>query len=188
MSILKIARMGHPVLRMQAEAVQDPADPEIRRLVDDMVETMLDANGRGLAANQVHVPKQVVVYIPPGEDGEDEGSDEEEGDGGAPTVTVLINPQLEALTEELEDGWEGCLSVPDMRGIVPRATRVRLRATAIDGSAIDEELTGFHARVVQHECDHLKGILYPMRMHNLGSLMFETELQHYVASDDEGDG
>ncbi|MDA0653849.1 MAG: peptide deformylase, partial [Proteobacteria bacterium] len=161
MSILKIARMGHPVLRVQAEAVEDPTEPEIRRLVGDMIETMLDANGRGLAANQVHVPKQVVVYIPPG----DEDDDEEEGDGGAHEVAVLINPQLEPLTEELEDGWEGCLSVPDMRGIVPRATRVRLRATGLDGSAIDQELAGFHARVVQHECDHLKGILYPMRMH-----------------------
>lgn len=174
MSILKIARMGHPVLRVCAEAVEDPADPEIVRLVADMVETMTDANGRGLAANQVYVPKQVVVYIPP--------RDDEEGDEeGDIKVVVLINPRIEALSEETEDGWEGCLSLPELCGIVPRITRIRLRAIAADGSAIDRELSGYHARVVQHECDHLNGILYPMRMRDLSSLMFDSEVSHLAS-------
>lgn len=193
MSILKIARMGHPVLRTRALAVEDPADPEIVRLVADMIETMMDAHGRGLAANQVHVLKRVVVYIIPPDDEEDEEDEEDEAEEeGALEVAVLINPEIEALTEETEDFWEGCLSVPEMRGIVPRLTHIRLRALGLDGSAIDQELSGFHARVVQHECDHLNGILYPMRMRDLGSLMFESEIHHQRAAsaekDDDGEG
>jgi len=174
LSILKIARMGHPVLRGRAEAIDDPADPEIVRLVADMVETMMDANGRGLAANQVYVQKQVVVYIPPRDN--EEGDEEDDVE-----VVVLINPRIEALSEETEDGWEGCLSLPELCGIVPRITRVRLRAIAADGSAIDQELSGYHARVVQHECDHLNGILYPMRMRDLSSLMFDSEVSHLAS-------
>lgn len=181
MSILKIARMGHPVLRARAEEVEDLGDPEISQLVDNMIETMVDAHGRGLAANQVHVLKRVVIYIPPTDD-----ENMEEGEEPA-EVRVLINPELEKLTEETEEGWEGCLSVPEMRGVVPRVKRVRLRAMSHNGTAIDEELSGYHARVVQHECDHLNGILYPMRMRNLGTLMFDSEWPHWSASSQENE-
>src|SRR5476649_1435140 len=115
MAILKIARMGHPVLAAKAQAVANPAAPEIRRLVADMVETMIDANGAGLAAPQVHVPLRVVVFQAPGDRTEDGVAAEEMFDHTAP-LTVLINPVLEILNPEVEGGWEGCLSVPGLRG------------------------------------------------------------------------
>ena len=179
MSILKIALMGHPVLLQPAEPVDDPRSPEVARLVADMVETLKDVRGRGLAAPQVHVGKRVVVFYAPSE------NDEESPERPEP-LTVLINPEIEILTEEEEDGWEGCLSVPGMRGVVPRATRVRYRGVDLAGAPIDWEVTGHHARVVQHECDHLDGILYPMRMEDLGLLVFESELPHFMAMAAEG--
>ena len=181
MSILKIALMGHPVLLQPAEPVDDPRSPEIARLVADMVETLEDVRGRGLAAPQVHVSKRVVVFYTSLQ--EDEDTPE-----GPETLTVLINPEIEVLTEEDEDGWEGCLSVPSMRGVVRRATRVRYRGVDLTGAPIEREATGHHARVVQHECDHLDGILYPMRMEDLGLLLFESELPHFMAMAAEGAG
>lgn len=181
MSILKIARMGHPVLRARAEEVKDLADPEISQLVDNMIETMVDAHGRGLAANQVHVLKRIIIYIPPS-DNENTEEDEE-----LKEVRILINPVLEKLTDETEEGWEGCLSVPEMRGVVPRFKRIHLQALTRSGVAIDEELSGYHARVVQHECDHLNGILYPMRMKKLDTLMFDSEWPHWMASEQDNE-
>jgi len=173
MAILKLARMGHPVLRAKAETVADPASPEIRALVADMIETMADAGGTGLAAPQVHVPKRVVILRVP-----------ETRLSGRPLdtaldLTALINPAIEILTDEEELGWEGCLSVPGMKGAVPRATRIRYRATGLDGKTIERVAEGFHARVVQHECDHLDGILYPQRMTDLRYLMFLEEGARY---------
>jgi peptide deformylase len=169
MAILKIARMGHPVLREKAAAVADPAAPEIRDLVADMIETMRDAGGTGLAAPQVHVPRRVVIF----EVGEARLT-------GRPldrpqALTVLINPVLEPLTAETELGWEGCLSVPGLKGVVQRFTRLRYRGVGLDGQTIDRTVEGFHARVLQHECDHLDGILYPQRMTDLRLLMFLEE-------------
>ena len=179
MAILKIARMGHPVLRRPAQPIADPAGAEVRRLIGDMVETMADAEGLGLAAPQVHVPARLVIFqVPPEADETDEEQPE------AP-LHVLINPSVEPLTEEMELGWEGCLSVPGLRGRVPRYTAVRYRATAPDGGALGGECEGMLARVVQHECDHLDGILYPMRMRDLSDLVFESEFKYRAAAEDE---
>ncbi len=174
MAILKIARMGHPVLRQAANPVEDPAAPQIRGLIRNMVETMQDADGAGLAAPQVHIPLRVVVFHVP------EDPSDDDGEPTPPQLTVLINPEIEALTEETELGWEGCLSVPGLIGAVPRFTKIRYAGFAPDGSRIEREAEGFHARVVQHECDHLDGILYPQRMTDLSLLLFQEELKHGV--------
>ena len=186
MAILKIARMGHPVLQAPAEAVADAGAPEITRLIADMIETMADAAGAGLAAPQVHVPKRVVIFHLPegragngGEGGED-GNGGEGGNGGPRPPTVLINPVVEPLDDEVEVDWEGCLSLPDMIGAVPRYVRIRYRALNPDGEAIERTAEGFHARVVQHECDHLDGILYPMRMPDLTLFGFAEEMRRHV--------
>jgi len=174
MAILKIARMGHPVLRQAAKPVEDPTAPRIRALIRNMVETMRDANGAGLAAPQVHVPLRVVIFhVPEDRAGED--------DGAAPQpLTVVINPEIEPLTADTELGWEGCLSVPGLVGAVPRYTKIRYAGVGPDGSRVEREAEGFHARVVQHECDHLDGILYPQRMTDLSLLLFQEELRHGV--------
>ena len=179
MAILKIARMGHPVLATPARAVADPRAPEIRRLVNDMVETMMDANGAGLAAPQVHVPLRIVVFQAP--DGRtDPGLAEEERFDHTAPLTVLINPQIEIVGAELEGGWEGCLSVPGLRGFVERPFHIRYRGFDLDGKQVARTAKGFHARVVQHECDHLDGRLYPSRMADLGKLIFESEARHWA--------
>lgn len=175
MAILKIARMGHPVLRRVADPVKDPTAPEIRQLVLDMIDTMADADGVGLAAPQVHVPLQLVIFqVPETRLAEGETPDP---DGGK--IQVLINPVLEPIGDEQESGWEGCLSVPGLRGVVPRWKKLRYTAVGINGEKIVREVEGFHARVVQHECDHLTGMLYPMRMPDLSLLGFESEMSRY---------
>ncbi len=179
MAILKIARMGHPVLARQAAVVPDPSAPEIRRLVADLIETMADANGAGLAAPQVHIPLRVVVFQAPGERTEDGLSDEERFDHTAP-LTVLINPEIEIVDARLEGGWEGCLSVPGLRGFVERPAHIRYRGVDHEGRKIERIAKGFHARVVQHECDHLEGILYPQRMGDLTKFIFESEARHWT--------
>lgn len=182
MAILKIARMGHPVLRKPAREIADPTAREIQILVRDMIETMEDADGAGLAAPQVHVPLRLVMFHVPSERAE------HEGDTAPVPLTVLINPVLEPLTEEKELGWEGCLSVPGLIGAVPRFTRMRYSGFAPDGSRIERVADGFHARVVQHECDHLDGVLYPQRMTDLSLLMFREELGRYGADGEGGAG
>jgi len=187
MAILKIAKMGHPVLSKSAEMVDKAVDPGISSLVSDMVETLIDANGTGLAAPQVHVSKRVVIFQAPAERSEAKVEAEERFEDTAP-LTVLINPEIEFLTEETEYGWEGCLSVPGMRGLVPRCTHIRYKGLDTEGEKIDREATGFHARVVQHECDHLDGILYPQRMTDLADLIFESEFRHRLRMAAEMDG
>jgi peptide deformylase len=173
MALLKIARMGHPVLRDAASIVQDPTAAWVRRLADDMVETMEDAGGTGIAAPQVHQPFRIVVFRVAGDR-------LTELPGDVPQdLTVLVNPVVETLGEERVLGWEGCLSVPGLRGVVPRHLRVRYRGTGLDGEVIEREVEGFHARVVQHECDHLEGILYPQRMTDHRLLVFLEELQRH---------
>ena len=179
MAILKIARMGHPVLAQRAQEVADPAAPEIRRLVADMVETMIDANGAGLAAPQVHVPLRVVVFQAPDGRSDPGLSEEERFDHTAP-LTVLINPQIEIIGAAMEGGWEGCLSVPGLRGFVERPFHIRYRGVDHEGRPVARTAKGFHARVVQHECDHLDGRLYPSRMTDLGKLIFESEARHWA--------
>lgn len=172
MAILKIARMGHPVLRQVAESIPDADSPDILALLDDMVDTMDDADGTGLAAPQVHVPLRAVVYFVSA------GRRKDDEEGGDVPLTALINPEIEPLTDEIAYDWEGCLSVPGMLGLVPRVTKIRLRAETPDGTGIDQEISGFHARVVQHECDHLDGVLYLQRMDDLSLLLFREELRH----------
>ncbi|CAH0247206.1 peptide deformylase [Roseomonas sp. CECT 9278] len=159
MAILKIARMGHPILLERAAAVADPTDPEIRRLVADMAATMEDAGGIGLAAPQVHVGLRLFVW--------------RTGAGG---VSALINPVLEPVGEETEAAFEGCLSIPGLRGAVRRPARIRFRGLDIAGQPVDGEAAGLVARVMQHETDHLDGVLYPMRMEDLSQFGFTEEL------------
>jgi len=182
MAIRKIARMGHPILRGKARRVEDPRDPEVQRLIADMIETMIDANGAGLAAPQVYVPLRLVIFqAPPDRAVADEADAEEAFDHTAP-LTVLINPFIEVQSAEMQPGWEGCLSVPGLRGMVPRFTHIRYTGVDQYGAPIAREARGFHARVVQHEVDHLDGVLYPARMRDLGQLIFESEMPHIIAA------
>lgn len=189
MAILKIARMGHPVLRRRADPVADPTAPEIARLVADMLETMDDAHGVGLAAPQVHVPLRLLAFkVPPERLGEGETLPADFA-AGRDKPMVLINPVLEALPgpsgqPEFESGWEACLSVPGFRGVVRRVTKLRYKAWGLDGQPFIREASGFHARVVQHEYDHLDGVLYPQRMKDLSLLGFEEEMARYPLGGD----
>ena len=180
MTILMIARMGHPVLSAPAKSVTDPGASEVRRLIDDMLETMVDADGTGLAAPQVYVPLRVAIFYI--ERDRQDPDDEESTDGDneqrplAVPLTVLINPEWNPLGDEKVSSVEGCLSVPGLMGQVPRYTRIAYRGLSPDGHEITREAEGFHARVVQHELDHLDGILYPQRMTDVSSLVFTSEV------------
>ena len=169
MAIRKIALMGQPVLKEVAKPVDDPGSPEIRRLVADMLETMIDAEGLGLAAPQVYEPVRLVMFAVPADRFK-------EGEEGAVPLTVLINPVVEPTDEEMVEGTEACLSLPGLAGSVPRYRHIRYTGMTPDGESVAREASGYHARVVQHECDHLDGILYPMRMDDLSSLSFVSEL------------
>lgn len=183
MAILKIARMGHPVLSRPAEPVADPTAPEVARLVEDMIDTLADAGGVGLAAPQVHVPLRLVIFHVPearaaAERYREAGlSEKPEGEEGPVALTVLVNPVIEPLGDDRNEAYEGCLSLPGMMGLVPRFTRIRYRGLGLDGEAVERIARGFHARVVQHECDHLDGVLYPMRMDDLSRFGFADEMR-----------
>lgn len=171
------------MLREVAKPVADPTSAQVRGLIQSMVETMMDADGAGLAAPQVHMPVRLVIFQASPERSTEPDDGEEHFDHTAP-LTVLINPEIEFLTEETELGMEGCLSVPGLRGLVPRCTHIRYSGVNEKGEPINREARGFHARVVLHECDHLDGILYPQRMEDLSQLLFESELKHYAEPDD----
>lgn len=175
MAIRKIARMGHPVLMEPAKPVSDPTMPEIRLILRDMIDTMIDAKGAGLAAPQIYEPLRMVIFEAPKIRAQAEAGDSEPDLAAYAPRTVLINPEIEILTEDTAPGWEGCLSVPGLRGLVPRYTYLRYRGVNEDGEPIEREARGFHARVVQHECDHLDGVLFPQRMRDMRSLVFESE-------------
>ncbi|CAG9180958.1 peptide deformylase [Cupriavidus respiraculi] len=166
--IRDILKMGDPRLLQPARPVTRFNTPELRNLIDDMFDTMDHANGAGLAAPQIGVDLQVVIF----------GFDRNPRYPDAPTVpkTVLINPELTPLSDEMEDGWEGCLSVPGLRGVVPRHTSLRYSGFDLMGNRIERVADGFHARVVQHECDHLQGILYPMRVRDFSRFGFTEVL------------
>lgn len=183
MAILKIARMGHPLLARRADPVTNPSDPEVRRLVADMIETMEDAQGAGLAAPQVHVPLRVVVFQAPSDRAEGKLSESERYDHTAP-LTVLINPAIEILDPAPDGGWEGCLSVPGLRGWVERPSHIRYAGYDTEGRRVVRVAKGFHARVVQHECDHLEGVLYPQRMKDMRKLLFESEIQYWLEKEE----
>ena len=176
MALLKIARMGHPVLLARAEPVRDPTAPAIAQLIEDMIETMHDASGAGLAAPQVHVPLRVFVYHVPAQ--------RSAGENDPPrAVDALINPVLTPIGDEMATHTEGCLSIPGLRGAVPRPARVRYEGLDRHGRPVSGEASGFLALVLQHEQDHLDGILYPMRMTDLSRLGYETEYARYGVGD-----
>jgi len=177
MAILKIARMGHPVLSQTAAAVADPTDPGVHRLIGDMLETLEDIAGLGLAAPQVHVSERVVIFHVPAARAE-----AAPGENDPVEMTILINPEIEAIGDDMRYGWEGCLSVPGLRGLVSRHHRICYRGMTPSGAAIEREAEGMHARVVQHECDHLDGVLYPQRMTDMRWLVFESELKYALAA------
>ena len=168
MAVREILKMGHPLLLQRARPIEDLYSPELQILLKDMFDTMAAANGAGLAAPQIGVSLRVVIF---GVQANSRYPDAEM----VPT-TVLINPEIEAMGEEQDYGWEGCLSIPSMRGLVPRHSRIRYRGYNQHGESIEREAEGFHARVVQHECDHLDGKLYPFRMEDLSTFGFEAEL------------
>ena len=182
MAVLKVAHLGHPILRQVAEPVppESIGAPEIQRLIEDMFETMAEHDGAGLAAPQVHVSRRIVIY------GVEENPRYPDAD--AVPTTVLINPKITPVGSEQDEDWEGCLSVPDLRGKVPRFTRIRVEAWGRDGKPLRFAADGFHARVVQHECDHLDGTVYLDRMRSMATLSFLPEFQRYqLGGEPDGD-
>jgi peptide deformylase len=175
MSILKVARMGHPVLRERARLLTkaDLRDPLVQKLFDDMIDTMHEYSGVGLAAPQVHEGLRVFVALL------DTGAESE--------AAIVVNPEIAPLSDSTEEGWEGCLSIPDVRGLVPRFVDVTLSGLDRQGRAIQMELKGFPARVAQHETDHLDGVLFFDRMTSLESLAYLEEYQRYHAKGKDED-
>ena len=176
MSILKVSRMGHPVLRKRARLLDkaDVRNPIVQKLIDDMVETMHEYHGVGLAAPQVHESLRVFVALL-----------DEEPDAKT-QATVVINPEIVPAGEDMEDGWEGCLSIPDIRGMVPRHVEIDVKGLDRHGKSIALRLRGFPARVAQHETDHLDGILFFDRMRSMETLTFLEEFSKYWTSGDDG--
>jgi peptide deformylase len=174
MSILKVARMGHPVLRARARAL-DPTEirsAQIQKLIDDMFDTMLEYQGVGLAAPQVHESLRLFVAGFPPDDEEEKGAERF-------PLTVLINPEITPIGNTVVEDWEGCLSIPDIRGRVPRAQEVAVRAYDRQGKRVELRARGFTARVMQHETDHLDGVLFFDRMSSFKSLTFLEEFGRY---------
>src|SRR5215831_16937736 len=168
MAIRPVLKMGDPILLQQAKPVETFDTPELHALLVDMHDTMASLNGAGLAAPQIGVSLQVVIF--------GVGANPRYPDAESVPYTVLLNPKLSAQNEEFEDGWEGCLSVPGMRGLVPRYKTLRYQGRDQFGKEIDRTVSGFHARVVQHEVDHLLGILYPMRIRDMRFFGFSETL------------
>jgi peptide deformylase len=175
MSILKVARMGHPVLRQRGRPLEssDLRSPRVQKLIDDMIDTMREYNGVGLAAPQVHESLRLFVALLSDEPDE------------KTTAVVIVNPEILANGNARQEGWEGCLSIPDIRGLVPRLTDITVRALDRDGRPIEMRLKDFPARVVQHETDHLDGVLFFDRMTSMQSLTYLDEYSRYHADDDD---
>jgi len=168
MAVRRVLKMGDPLLYRKAEPVKGFNTPELDGLVADMFDTMAALNGAGLAAPQIGVSQRVVIF--------NVESNPRYPDVEPVPTTVLINPILTPIGDEMEEGWEGCLSVPGLRGLVTRHKSLRYTGFDQHGTPIDRTVSGFHARVVQHECDHLDGILYPMRLRDIRLLGFEDAL------------
>jgi peptide deformylase len=173
MSILKVARMGHPVLRERGRPLEtsELRSPRVQKLIDDLIDTMREYNGVGLAAPQVH--ESVRLFVALLADDPDEGT----------SAVVIVNPEIVSNTSARQEGWEGCLSIPDIRGLVPRFTDITVKALDRDGRPIELRLRDFPARVVQHETDHLDGVLFFDRMTSMQSLTYLEEYSRYHADD-----
>ena len=171
MAVRTVIRMGHPVLRRVADPVTRFDTRELHALVADLWDTMHASGGIGIAAPQIAVPRRVVVFGL-GERGDEAGC----GRPAPIPPTVLVNPVIEPLADAMADGWEACLSVPGLRGVVPRYTRIRYTGFDAFGNRIEREVEDYHARVVQHECDHLDGVLYPSRIRDMSTFGFDAEL------------
>ena len=169
MSILKIAKLGHPILLKKANKVKEIGSEKIKKIVYNMSETMLDAKGFGLAAPQIHISSRIIIFQNP--DIQNEESKVE--------ITALINPILENISEETNDNWEGCLSIPGMVGLVKRYSKIKYSGFDLEGNTITKEASDLHARIVQHELDHLNGILYTNRLVHKDAFGFENEIDRY---------
>lgn len=173
MAVLPVLRMGNPLLLQKAKPVTAFGTAELDALIEDMEDTMAHMSGAGLAAPQIGVGLRVVIF---GQKEETAVKNERYPDADIVPYTVLINPVLTIIDDEKEDGWEGCLSVPGMRGLVPRHTKLKYAGFDQFGNPIERVVSGFHARVVQHECDHLDGVLYPMKMPDLSNFGYIDEI------------
>jgi peptide deformylase len=173
MAILKVARLGHPVLRKLTTAVspREMQSASLQKFIDDMIETMKEYDGVGLAADQVHESMQIAVL--------EVAENPRYPNKPKVPLTVLINPKITPLTDEIEEDWEGCLSIPDLRGRVPRSKSIRVRAWDREGTPLEFDAMDFHARVIQHEWDHLNGKVYLDRMRDFSTLTFLPEFARY---------
>ena len=168
MSLLKISRLGHPVLIKKSLPVKDITGFEIKKIIHDMTETMLDSKGIGLAAPQVFINKQIIIFRAP-----------EDEDQKNIKITALINPKLTKITDETENQWEGCLSIPGMLGLVKRYSKIKYEGYDIQGNFVEREVAGLHARIIQHEFDHLIGILYTSRLADKNAFGFIDEIEDF---------
>ena len=169
MPILKIACLGHPILLQKAKLVEDITSIKTKKIIHDMTETMLDAKGIGLAAPQVHISKQIIIFRVP----------EEEDDDKKIKITALINPKFTQISDKTENNWEGCLSIPGMLGLVKRFSKIQYEGYDMKGNIIKREAEGLHARIVQHEYDHLKGFLYTSRLVDNSAFGYTEEIEDY---------
>ena len=180
MSLLSILRLGHPVLRSPSAAIEpeDIREPHTQALIDDLIDTMRESGGVGLAAPQVGILLQLFVYL----EIEPNRGEPDQGEPASETVRVLINPLLEPRPGELVYDWEGCLSIPDLRGLVPRHPAVRVYGFDRDGEKVDFLAEGYTGRIIQHEFDHLNGVVFVDRMRDLHSLAFGAEWEEFMVS------
>ena len=174
MAILKIAKLGHPVLLKKTNEISNLNDIDLKKIIYDMSETMIDANGIGLAAPQVHLSYRLFIYRNP--DIEDEEKIK---------VSILINPQIEKISDDTEDDWEGCLSIPGMSGLVRRSKKIIYSGFDLTGAKVSGEADGLHARVIQHEFDHLNGILYTSRLADKRAFGYSEEIEKFWKTNDE---
>ena len=177
MAILKIAKLGHPVLLKKTNEISNLEDIDLKKTVYNMSETMIDANGIGLAAPQVHLSQRLFIYRNP--------DIEEHEEVDKINVTVLINPLIDKITDETEDDWEGCLSIPGMSGLVRRLKKIKYSGIDLNGNRISGEVEGLHARVIQHEFDHLNGVLYTSRLADKRAFGYSEEIEKFWKKNDE---
>ena len=174
MAILKIAKLGHPLLLKKTNEISNLNDIDLKKIIYDMSETMIDANGIGLAAPQVHLSHRFFIYRNPVIEEEEKIK-----------VSILINPQIEKISDDTEDDWEGCLSIPGMSGLVRRSKKIKYSAIDLKGEKVSGEADGLHARVIQHEFDHLNGILYTSRLADKRAFGYSEEIEKFWKKNDE---